>query len=126
MRPQIPLAILIIDDEPAFTMGLARLLRRDGHAVETAGNGQVALEKLQERPYDLLLCDLRMPTLDGPAFYDTLQRQYSHLGRRVIFITGDALSITSLTFLEQHGLLWLQKPFTASRIRQVIQQVSQL
>ena len=46
---------------------LARLLRRDGHTVETAANGRLALAMLEERAYDLILCDLRMPELDGPG-----------------------------------------------------------
>src|SRR4029434_6199485 len=53
--------ILIVDDEPSVIRGLTRLLRRDGHTVDTAPNGRMALTRLQERAYDLILSDLRMP-----------------------------------------------------------------
>jgi CheY-like chemotaxis protein len=71
-----PVTILLIDDELRFVRALATLLRRDGYTVDTADNGECALEYLQERRYDLLLCDLRMPALNGPALYDILTNQY--------------------------------------------------
>ena len=60
--PAVPsLAILLVDDEPAMVKALTALLRRDGHSVDTAANGQLALVQLQERLHDLILSDLRMP-----------------------------------------------------------------
>src|SRR4030095_1208963 len=89
MAPHLPGTILVIDDEPSMVRALAGLLRRDGYLVGTASNGRHALAQLQERPYDVILCDLRMPELDGPAFYAILTRQYPALRQRVIFLTGD-------------------------------------
>jgi CheY-like chemotaxis protein len=114
--------ILVIDDEPGITGALAYLLRRDGHTVETALNGRLALAKLRERTYDLILCDLRMPELDGRGFYRELERHYPYLLRRVIFLTGDALSPEAREFLEQVGLWQLSKPFRAVEVRQAVQQ----
>ena len=74
-----PVQILMIDDEPGFASGLAAILRRDGHTVDTAGEGHLALEQLHEYRYDLLLCDLRMPKLDGPDFYAIVMAQHSYL-----------------------------------------------
>jgi CheY-like chemotaxis protein len=52
-------------------------------------NGRrLALAKLQAQDYDLIVCDLRMPELDGAGFYRELQRAYPHLQRRVILLTG--------------------------------------
>ena len=65
-------AILLVDDEAGIAKAVPRLLRREGHTVDTAANGRLALAKLQERAYDLILCDLRMPELDGPGLYRTL------------------------------------------------------
>ena len=58
MAPQTPVTILLIDDEPGFARALALLLRRDGYTIDTADNGNRALALLQERCYDVLLCDL--------------------------------------------------------------------
>jgi CheY-like chemotaxis protein len=123
MAPQTPVAILIIDDDPGVVRALASLLRRDGYTVDTAENGHHALTQLQERPYDVLLCDLHMPALDGPDFYAILLRQYTYLHQRVIFLTGDSLRLESTAFLEQCGERWLYKPCSAEAIRNAIQQV---
>jgi two-component system NtrC family sensor kinase len=122
----LPLAggqtILVIDDEPGLARGLARLLRRDGHTVDTVANGRLALAQIQERAYDLILSDMRMPELDGPGLYRALAQQYPHLLRRCIFLTGDTLSPETLAFFAQHGALRLTKPFTVAEVRRVIQQ----
>lgn len=118
-----PLTILLIDDEPSFTNGLARLLRHDGHTVDTAANGHLALAHLQAQRYDVVLCDLRMPALDGVGFYAILSRQYAYLRTRVIFLTGDTLGADSTAFLEQCGQPWVYKPCDAAAIRHAIQQL---
>lgn len=117
--------ILVIDDEPSFVSGLTQLLRRDGYTVDTAANGTAALTQLQAQCYDVLLCDLRMPDLDGPALYARMLHQYTYLSQRVIFLTGDTLSADSTAFLAQCAQPWLPKPCNAEAIRRAIQQVLQ-
>ena len=122
--PAVPdKSILIIDDEPSIASGLKRLLSRDGYTVETVANGHLALTKLQERSYDLLLSDMRMPEIDGPSLYRTLEHQYPHLLRRVIFLTGDTLNPETKMFLDQSAAPCLTKPCTVAEIRRAIQQV---
>jgi CheY-like chemotaxis protein len=112
--------ILLVDDEPGIIKGLTQLLRRDGHTIDTAANGRLALAQLQERDYDLILCDLRMPELDGPSLYRALQQQGSPLCQRFIFLTGDTLSPEVAAFLAQSGVPRLTKPFTAAAVRRAI------
>jgi two-component system NtrC family sensor kinase len=122
--PAVPhKSILIIDDEPSIASGLKRLLSRDGYIVETVANGHLALTRLRERSYDLLLSDMRMPEIDGPRLYHTLERQYPHLLRRVIFLTGDTLNPETKMFLDQSAVPCLTKPCTVAEIRRAIQQV---
>ena len=123
MAGQPPLRILIIDDEPGFASGLARLLSRDGATVETASDGQVALAQLHAQRYDVLLCDLLMPALNGPDLYAILKRHDASLCQRIVFLTGDTLGEDSRAFLEKCGQPWLYKPCTAAEIRNVIQEV---
>ena len=125
MTPHLPQTTLVIDDEPSVLRALAGLLRRDGYHVGTASNGRHALARLQERHYDVIVCDLRMPELDGPAFYAILTRQYPALRQRVIFLTGDAGSEANRTLLTQCGRPWLRKPSPITTIRRAIQQVLQ-
>jgi two-component system NtrC family sensor kinase len=115
----------VIDDEPSVLHALAGLLRRDGYHVGTASNGRHALAQLQAQPYDVILCDLRMPELDGPAFYALLMRQYPALRQRVIFLTADTGGEASRTFLAQCGRPWLRKPSPIGTIRRAIQDVLQ-
>jgi len=122
---KIATTILIVDDEPGIVRALAHLLRRDGHTVDTAANGEPALAKLQTQAYDLILCDLRMPKLDGPGLYQALRQQHPHLLRRVIFLTGDTLSEEARSFLEQTEVLRLSKLFYAVEVRQLVQKVLQ-
>ena len=125
MAPHLPGTILVIDDEPSVVRALTGLLRRDGYLVGTASNGRHALAQLQERPYDVIVCDLHMPDLDGPAFYAILACQYPALRQRVIFLTGDTRGEASRTFLTQSGRPWLRKPSAIATIRRAIQHVLQ-
>ena len=125
MAPHLPGTILVIDDEPSFVRVLAQLLRYNGYRVDTASNGRHALAQLQERPYDVIVCDLHMPDLDGPAFYALLTQQYPALCQRVIFLTGNTRGEASRTFLAQCGRPWLRKPSPIATIRRAIQDVLQ-
>jgi len=118
-----PGTILVIDDEPSIVRGLARLLQRDGYSVATAGNGRQALAQLQAQRFAMILSDLRMPELDGPAFYARLQQQYPALCQRVIFLTGDVDAADMRRFLAQCGQPWLAKPCRPAALRRAIQQV---
>jgi two-component system NtrC family sensor kinase len=122
VRQQTP-TILVVDDEPGIATGLAYLLRRSGYTVDIAANGRLALGQLQERDYDLILCDLRMPELDGPGFYRRLGESYPHLLQRVIFLTGDTLSPEAQEFLDKLEVSRLNKPFRAAEVRRVVEQV---
>jgi signal transduction histidine kinase len=114
--------ILIVDDEPSMVRGLTWLLRRDGYSVDTAPDGRTALARLQERVYDVILSDLRMPDLDGSDLYHALE-QYPKLQQRFVFVSGDTVSPETMAFFEQTGVHWLTKPFRASEVRRTIQQV---
>ena len=120
-----PVRILVIDDERSFVSGLAQILRRDGYTVDTAENGTVGLAQIQAHRYDVLLCDLRMPGLNGQELYNLVLNNYTYLSQRVIFLTGDTLSTDSTAFLEKCAQPWLPKPCNAAAIRSAIQHVLQ-
>jgi CheY-like chemotaxis protein len=122
MAPQTPVKILLIDDEASFVRALAQLLRREGYTVHTVANGQQALPKLRTQRYDVILCDLRMPALDGPTLYTLVQQQSPAVCQRIIFVTGDTLNVESTAFLAQCGQPYLYKPCTAAAVREAIQQ----
>jgi two-component system NtrC family sensor kinase len=123
--PSLSSKLLVVDDEPGITRVLARLLRREGHDVDTALHGQQALRMLQEQDYDLVLCDLRMPELDGPSLYRYVMDHKPHYLRRFIFLTGDTLSPEADAFLKQADAPCLVKPFSAAQGRHVVRQALQ-
>jgi two-component system NtrC family sensor kinase len=115
--------ILVVDDESMITGVLADMLRADGHQVDSAENGAVALRKLCGQTYDLILCDIKMPEVDGPALYREIQRRCPDLVQRFIFLTGDILSREAAAFLERTGAPSLSKPFRLEELRRLTQEV---
>jgi CheY-like chemotaxis protein len=104
---------------------LEQTLSLDGHPVETASDGSIALEKLQECAYGLILSDLRMPLLDGPELYWELVRHHPRLQRRIIFPTGDTLGFETLTLSGADPGAVPAKPFRLEELRQVVQRTPQ-
>jgi signal transduction histidine kinase/CheY-like chemotaxis protein len=117
--------ILVVDDEPEIADLLREILSVDGHQVEIAAHGVIALEKLREQTYDLIMSDLRMPRLDGPGLYRELEQHYPELCRGLIGITGDMLSLELQAFLERTAVPTVSKPFSWEEVRRVVQQVLQ-
>lgn len=109
--------ILVVEDEPTVAQLIVDVLREEGHQMEAVLDSQEGLTRLSRGRYDLIICDLRMPRLDGPAFYDALVRAGSPLKNRIIFITGDTLAPRTQEFLEPHGLPYLAKPFLVEELK---------
>lgn len=109
--------ILIVEDEPTVTHLVADVLREDGHRVEVVLNSEEALLRAMRANYDLIICDLRMPRVDGPAFYDALVRAQQTSRHRILFITGDTLGPHTLEFLQSHQLHYLAKPFLVEELK---------
>ena len=103
--------ILVVDDDPDVADVVASALSMTGHSVQTVGGGDEALEQLASRPYDLIVCDLQMPGIDGRAFYDRVVWEYPALRRRFMFLSG-SFSLPSIqAFLTMTGAPALAKPF---------------
>lgn len=109
--------ILVVEDEPTVAQLVVDVLREEGHQAEAVLDSQEGLTRVSRSHYDLVICDLRMPRLDGPAFYEALVRTGSPVRDRIIFITGDTLAPRTLEFLERHKLPYLAKPFLVEEIK---------
>ena len=134
LKPVIPAAdasaqpgtggsILVVEDEAALGAAVSEALMDAGFSVTLASDGIEALERLQERPYDLIVCDLKMPRLDGTAFYRQLEAEHAALARRVLFVTGDVAGTEAERFLEETGCRWLPKPF---RLKDLLRVASEM
>jgi CheY-like chemotaxis protein len=116
--------ILVVDDDDALRDVLRAALSRDGHEVDGACDGTEALALLEQRPYDLVLSDLRMPRTDGPSLYEQLRNRHHFPVRfatklpRVIFMTGNAAEHAE--FLRGTTDPILEKPFPLRVVRQMV------
>ncbi|HKN59992.1 MAG TPA: ATP-binding protein [Candidatus Acidoferrales bacterium] len=117
--------ILVIEDEPTVAQLVVDVLREEGHQVEAVLDSQEGLTRISRASYDLVISDLRMPRLDGPAFYETLVRQGSPIQNRILFITGDTLARRTLDFLEPSGLPYLAKPFLVEELKLAVNRLLQ-
>ncbi|HQZ38575.1 MAG TPA: ATP-binding protein [Vicinamibacterales bacterium] len=103
--------VLVVEDEPALAIAVAEALGDAGLVVDRAGDGEEGLSRLAEQSYELIVCDLKMPRIDGMQFYRAMAAATPALARRVIFVTGDVAGTDAERFLEETGCRWLSKPF---------------
>ena len=107
----------MVEDESTVAQLIVDVLREEGHSIEAVLDSQEGLTRLSRAHYDLVICDLRMPRLDGPAFYDALVSAGSPIQHKILFVTGDTLAPSTLEFLEPRGLPYLVKPFLVEELK---------
>jgi signal transduction histidine kinase/BarA-like signal transduction histidine kinase len=115
--------ILVVEDEAALATAVIDMLRDADYRVEWAADGEEALAKLEAQPFDLVVCDLKMPRVDGMVLYASLKAKKPGLARRVIFVTGDVAGTDAEKFLEEAGCRWLAKPFRLADLLQAVRDV---
>jgi two-component system NtrC family sensor kinase len=113
-------SILVVEDEAKLASAVADALRDAGYIVQHAPNGEEALARVKKDPFDLVICDLKMPKLDGRSFYKMLAAAAPGLSKRVIFVTGDLADAEAEEFLEESGCRWLAKPFRLGELLRAV------
>jgi CheY-like chemotaxis protein len=103
--------VLLVEDEPALAAAVTEALTDAGFVVDRAGDGEEALRRVGVKGYDLIVCDLKMPKIDGIRFYQKLAASHADVARRVMFVTGDVAGTDAERFLQESGCRWLAKPF---------------
>lgn len=112
--------ILIIDDEPSIIDMLSKFFKLQQCSVETCLNGREALKKLIMEPFDFIICDIKMPGIDGIEFYRLLKEKgFSGLDR-IIFITGDVINPNTEEFLNSIRNPYLIKPFDFDALKRIL------
>jgi len=110
----------VVEDDPALRESIVGMLKRIGYVADDAANGEEAIERLPRYTYDVILCALRMPAMNGPAFYREVRSRYPGAGSRIIFMTAHAELQEYAPFLADVGGPVLRKPFSIEELRLAI------
>ena len=103
--------MLLLEDDGDFTQLLQEFLVPQGFEITCVANGADGLRKTMAIDFDIILCDMMMPTLPGDMFYMAVERIKPHLCKRFIFMTGYKGDPKYDAFVRKVKGLVLWKPF---------------
>ena len=110
----IPKRILIVDDEESFRNVLTVILRKEGYEVEGAANGEEGLNKISNAAFDHVLCDIRMPKMDGLEFLRESQKAGAEAP--VIMMSAYGTVDTAIEAMKFGAYDYISKPFKPDEI----------
>lgn len=115
--------VLVIDDEPLVRGVLAKLLA-DTHAVTPCASGSDGLALLATARFDVILCDVMMPGMNGREVYRRIAAEFPGLERRVVFISGGTFTPELETFLDALPNAKIPKPFRLDEVLAIVDRVA--
>ena len=113
--------ILVVDDEKNIRLTLSQTLESMEYSVQTAVNGEEALQKLDQQPTGLVFLDLKMPGMDGMEVLRQIKDRWPNT--RVIIITAHGTIQTAVEAMKLGAVDFIQKPFSPNEIREMTRQV---
>ena len=116
------LEILVVDDEPTILMSVGDALRASGHRVSLAHDGAMAMASLNNQVFDLLICDIRLPRVDGMTIFRQV-RQYSP-STDIVFITAFGAVPDAVAALKEGATDYLTKPFRLDELKARVEQIA--
>jgi two-component system NtrC family sensor kinase len=114
--------VLIVDDEKYILDFFIEIFRSFPMEVDTACDGWAAMEKVTKSDYDLVITDYRMPQMSGLELFEWIKKTRPQMARRIIFVTGDTVSMETRSLFEKTSNRYLAKPFKIEEVKEVIQQ----
>lgn len=112
------LEVLLLDDEPIVGRRLKPALEKIGCSVEVFENPHTALERIDEKLFDIVVSDIRMDDIDGIQILDHVIEKSQHT--KVILITGYAMMSLAREAMEKGAFDFIAKPFQPDDLRAVI------
>ena len=106
--------ILIIDDEKAIRKTLSEILSYEGYKIEEASDGEEGLKKFKEKNFDVVLCDIKMPKIDGLEFLERARE--AHPDIPVIMISGHGNIDTAVEAVKKGAFDYISKPPDLNRL----------
>ena len=116
--------LLVVDDEKNLRMIVQKEMTRQGHEVETASDGEAAWDALEAQDFDVLLCDINMPRLDGIGLLRRL-REKSQNPPEVIMLTGQATVESAIEAMKLGAYDYLTKPYRISELAVLVTQAAE-
>ena len=110
----VPKHILIVDDEENFRHMLSVILKKENYEVETASNGEEGLKKVALSPFDQILCDIRMPQMDGMEFLKKAQK--TGVEATIIMMSAYGTIDTAIEAMKLGAYDYISKPFKPDEI----------
>ncbi len=115
--------ILIIDDEKAIRKTLTEILAFEGHKIEEAADGEEGLKKFTEKSFDVVLCDIKMPKMDGIEFLEKAKQHNADIP--VIMISGHGNIDTAVDAVKKGAYDYISKPPDLNRLLITIRNASE-
>lgn len=103
--------VLLLEDDPAFKEIMTTFINENGYAVVAVQNGVEGVHEVLASDFEIILCDMQMPTLPGDMFYRAVERMRPHLCDRFIFMTGYRGNGKATDFISNVNGTVLIKPF---------------
>ena len=119
-RPR-PGRVLVIDDEPLLGEAVARALSRENQIIVVRDAAEAVARLQRGERYDVVLCDLMMPVMDGIDFHRHVAVTLPDEAERIVFITGGALTVRVDSFFRRVPNLLLEKPIDLEGLRALIE-----
>jgi DNA-binding NtrC family response regulator len=116
--------LLVVDDENNLRLVVQKELSRLGHTVDTASDGEKAWQELEQQDYDVLLCDINMPRLDGISLLRRLREKRQN-PPEVIMLTGHATVETAIEAMKLGAYDYLTKPYRITELAALVTQASE-
>ncbi|HSS38967.1 MAG TPA: sigma-54 dependent transcriptional regulator, partial [Polyangia bacterium] len=116
------LDILLVDDEPDFRTVVGEALRDAGHRVSLAANGAEGLTQISSNVFDVMICDIRLPKVDGLTLFRRVRQESP--GTDVILITAHAAVNDAVSALKEGAYDYLTKPFEVDEIILQMQRIA--
>ena len=112
--------VLLVEDDPAFQEIMKDFLTEEGYDVVAVNNGVEGVHKVLASDFEVILCDMMMPTLPGDMFYRAVERMRPHLCPRFVFMTGHRNNQKVNEFIQAVQGTILTKPFHIDDLPQLI------
>lgn len=113
------ISILVVDDEEMMRNLLEKILSKEGYRVETATDGEDALEKLRTSTYDMMISDIQMPRLNGFELLQRVKKEYPKISVVIMTAFGDSFTVKDALLMGADE--YVTKPFKSFEINLIVE-----